>query len=309
MGHDHERGSLHLGDPAKQGEDTPRRAGIQTASWFVGEHQTRPQRQRPRNSNSLALPAAEFIGDVVSPRAQAHRFEGCFAALLAFAVTQMWQPQSQIDIFERAIGWQQRVALENEANLHAPQIGALALGHVDNILAKYLDRTSSGHIQRADEVEQGGLPATGRPARGDEVARFDRQIHTAQHPYLRFTAAEGSLYTLAIYSQFGHYDFCSSCVFFLPRRNNRKRECSGGKSCGNMSFIAAPASSMSSFSGRNSIPSGRISTAIRGALLNCARTASGNVIRPDVSNVGDSSLVWVRSCPSAPSRRVKTRSA
>jgi hypothetical protein len=64
------------------------------------------------------------------------------------------------------------VELEDEADNRCAVLGAVELGHA---LAGDLDLTGVGAVERADQVQQRALAATGRPGDRDKLARLDAE--------------------------------------------------------------------------------------------------------------------------------------
>ena len=52
-------------------------AGIQVAGWLVGQDDRGFVDQRPRDGDTLLLPAGKFTGQVIQTFAQTDRFQGC----------------------------------------------------------------------------------------------------------------------------------------------------------------------------------------------------------------------------------------
>ena len=89
----------------------------------------------------------------------------------------------------RRQGGQQIEALEDEADVVPPKARAVGVRHLAEIVAIHQHLAAGGAGQAAQDVQQGGLPASGRPHHGHELALLDNAIHAPQRFHLDFAEA------------------------------------------------------------------------------------------------------------------------
>jgi hypothetical protein len=90
------------------------------------------------------------------------------------------QGEHRLGVLERREHGHQVVGLEHEADTVAPQAAAALAAQGGQILAIDLHRARAGHIEGADEVEEGGLTGARGPTDGGELAGMDVEIDPTQ---------------------------------------------------------------------------------------------------------------------------------
>ena len=84
------------------------------------------------------------------------------------------------DVAESVESGQQVEALEDEAHLVTPQLGALGVGHRRQVVAVHQHAPAAGPGQTANHVEQRGFAAARRPHHGYKLAGQHLEVHPAQ---------------------------------------------------------------------------------------------------------------------------------
>ena len=74
-------------------------------------------------------------------------------------------------------------ALEYEADVLQSKPGELSIGEPLERRAKDFDRTVCGHIDTADQLQQSGLAATGRPRDGKIFSGLNSQRHLPERQH------------------------------------------------------------------------------------------------------------------------------
>ena len=96
-----------------------------------------------------------------------------------------------LDVVARRQRRQQIVLLENEPDGRLAQLGALGVGHAQQIAAGDVDAARGRRRQPAQDVKQRRLAGARRPDDRDELARLNVQIHAAQRMHIHFADTIG----------------------------------------------------------------------------------------------------------------------
>jgi hypothetical protein len=102
-------------------------------------------------------------------------------ALLRLAPGKPGDHLRQHDIFERRKFRQQMMELIDEADLAAPQRGALIVGHPDGGFAGDKHFPSVGRLEKARNMEERRFAGTGRGDQRDRLPRPEAKIGAAQN--------------------------------------------------------------------------------------------------------------------------------
>ena len=137
VGDHHDRLAELVDRAAQQVEHVAARLRVEVAGRLVGEHDRRARDQRARDRDPLSLAAGQLVRPVLAPVAEAdgldQRLEPGLVRLVAA------DPDRQQDVLLGVQDRQQVVALEDEADLLAPQQRELAVGELVEARAGDLD--------------------------------------------------------------------------------------------------------------------------------------------------------------------------
>src|ERR671910_821302 len=159
---------------------------VQVAGWLVSQQQGGAVDQRPGDSYPLHLSAGELGWAVVSPLGEPDRLQNPESPLASLLPAHACVDHRKLHVLECALSGQEVVALEDEPDeipAGARQLTVPQTRHVAPV-----ERVGAGRrpVQKADEVQQGALSASGRPHYGDPLTGLDIHVHPGQclHPIL-----------------------------------------------------------------------------------------------------------------------------
>ena len=177
--HEHDARSRFAVELLDQLDDATARAGVQIASGFVGEQDSRVVGEGSRDRHALLLTAGQLGREMVHAIPQSHAREQLDRARggAAFAAELEWH----LHVLQRRERWNELNALEDEPNFLATKASALILGQAPEIDTVEDHRAAGGGIESGQQSEQRGLAAPGRPDDRDEGALWYRERHIAEH--------------------------------------------------------------------------------------------------------------------------------
>ena len=156
--------------------DLLRRLGVESARGLVGEDDLGIVDDGAGDGDALHLSAGHLVGFLFELGAQPHALERVDGELPLFLVGDTGYGQREFDVLEHVQVGDKVVGLENEAYrtvaVGVPIAGTEFLGGLivdDEVAVGVL-------IQAADDVEQRGLAAAGRPQNGDEFALAEIEV-------------------------------------------------------------------------------------------------------------------------------------
>ena len=100
-----------------------------------------------------------------------------------------------LDVVARRQRRQKIVFLENEPDRGFAQLGALGVGHAEQVAPGDVNGPGGRRSQPADDVKQGRFAGSGRTHNRDEFARLHVQIHASQRMHVHFARMIGFLET------------------------------------------------------------------------------------------------------------------
>ena len=153
---------------------------IEIAGRLVGEQYCWAVGDCAGNRDPLLLAAGQFGRPVFSAPGWAEVMQQLRGALLRLAPGKPGDHLRQHDIFERRKFRQQMMELIDEADLAAPERGALIVGHPDGGFAgdKHFPRV--GRLKKARNVEERRFAGTGRSDQRDRLPGPQAKIGAAQ---------------------------------------------------------------------------------------------------------------------------------
>ena len=122
--------------------------------------------------------------------------------------------------------------LKDEANVEESQLRQSLFFHGRRVLVRHNDVATGGRIDAANEIEQSGLSAAGRPRDGGELAGPKRETHV---PY----GVNNGVAEVVVFADVGqlHNDTVGTSGRFDHRTHHRGfgRSCQPTKGCGRIS--------------------------------------------------------------------------
>src|SRR5215470_1443497 len=155
---DEERGNAQL---SQQGPDLAPQPGprlrVERAERFVDEQQVRLVSQRARDGHALLLAAGNLRRKFVALILKSNQTQQTFDDFITLLLPPFPDAQAEADVFGDCHSWEERVILENHADV------AFARAQMFNPLAskKYLARVR--RLQAGDQSQSGALAAARRP--------------------------------------------------------------------------------------------------------------------------------------------------
>ena len=140
---------------------------IDGAEGFVEQQHAGLGRQGTRDGHPLALAAGELVGKPPLQPAQIQQLEELRHTRRNVEPPPAFDAQSEGDVLEHVHGLEQRVALEDEANV------ALLHGHVVDALAADKDVALGRHLQAGDHAQDGRLAAPTGTQQRQQLAFLD----------------------------------------------------------------------------------------------------------------------------------------
>ena len=154
--------------------------GIEIAGRLVGKQDLRHIDEGAGNGHALLLTAGQFVGVMVGSISQAQQIEHGHGSLPAFPGAEAGIDQRQLDVLQGAVALQKVEALEDEAEPAIAELSEPFARQTGNILTVELVSAAGRMIETAENVHQGRLARSARPANGDEFSGQDPERYAAQ---------------------------------------------------------------------------------------------------------------------------------
>ena len=176
------QGGLPLGPKAlQQIHDLAAGMGVQISRRLVRQKHFRLIHQGAGDGHPLLFAAGKFRGLMLHPRSQPHAIQQVPRPYFRLIVRQARHAGRQADIFQSRQLGQKVVGLKDKADPAIAEMGEFVFAISGNILPAKNNLTGIGHVQAADQMQQGAFPGSGRTAQGHEIAAQNLQIHATQH--------------------------------------------------------------------------------------------------------------------------------
>src|SRR5262245_14374644 len=186
---DHQRGlSVIPHEAVEQIQDLIGALAVEVAGGLVAEQKGRIGDDRPRDPDPLLLPARELARIVTHAVAQADDLQSRLDVTPALRLRQAGKQERELHVLERGEHGNQVVHLEDEPDVARAPRGQLAGGHVRQLVTRDGDTAGRGHVEAAEQIEQGGLAGAARAHECHEVAGVDVEVQSLQHVDLLATA-------------------------------------------------------------------------------------------------------------------------
>ncbi len=241
----------------QQAEHVLGRLAIQIAGGLVADQQGGIGDDRAGDRHALLLTAGQLAGLVRGAVGQPHQLQRDGRVLLALRRRQLGQQQRQLDVALRREHRHQVVELKHETHVGCPPPRQRAAAELVDVLAAHADAAGAGHIQPADQVEQGGLAGAGRPHQRKEIAFGDIQVDVMQHLDLLLAALVG-LGQIADLDQRAHDGSPVECWLWLGQERTLCAYAVDGWVKERSRTGCVPAKCRYGFSGWTSAPSRRL---------------------------------------------------
>jgi len=102
------------------------------------------------------------------------------AALADVVLLLLRERRGDRDVAEHIEVIEQVERLEHEADVLVAQLRALRIACLQRVEAEHLDLARIGHVEAADDVEQGRLARPGLADQGHQLARHDIEVHSTE---------------------------------------------------------------------------------------------------------------------------------
>src|SRR5262245_2072937 len=142
----------------EQGQDLVTGVAVQSASWLVGQDESRIVHHCAGNDDPLLLSPGELIWPVMSAVGQSDPVERFLSSAASFRTTNARVNERQLDIFQRGCPRQKGRQLEYEANVLVPDGGALVLTQFRDCPPIQCILAAIRPLQKTQKSEQGRLP-------------------------------------------------------------------------------------------------------------------------------------------------------
>src|SRR5215203_3172871 len=156
---------------------------VEGAGRFVGPDYGRVVHERAGDGNALLLAAAHlgrtFLGLVRKP----HHLQGVLRPLAGLRRLAAGDQERKLDVLDRGEDRDQVVGLEDEAHLLGPKARPPPVGHALYGLAVHVDLAVGEVVEPGEDVQQRGLPRSGRPHDGDHLPAPDPEVHPPERPH------------------------------------------------------------------------------------------------------------------------------
>src|SRR5689334_10088028 len=153
---------------------------VEIAGRLIGQHKARRMHQSARDGDTLLLAAGKLWRAMLFALGKSHKGQRFMRAPLALSTRCARQAQRHLDVLARGEGGDEVRRLEDEAELTAAELRALALTQLAKIAPKEHHAPAAGVIQSSDDVEQRRLASAGTSAYGDKLTIADGEIDMAQ---------------------------------------------------------------------------------------------------------------------------------
>ncbi len=154
-------------------------SGVEITGRLVGQQQRRAGDDGAGDCHSLLLAAGELPGSVVFPALKAHLAQGFTPQVVTFLGRKSSIDKWQFHIFQRRGAVEQVEALEDKAQVVAPQQGALVACQLAHIHTPEQVLAAGRGVETADDVHAGGFTGTARPHGGDKITWGNGKIDAA----------------------------------------------------------------------------------------------------------------------------------
>src|SRR5262245_48836662 len=179
---DHQCGlSVIPHEAVEQIQDLVGTLAVEVAGGLVAEKKGRIGHDRARDPDALLLPARELARIVTHAVAQGDDLQSRLDVAPALRLRQVGEQERELHVLERGEHRNQVVHLEDEADVARAPRGQLAGRHVRQLVASDGDTAGRGHVEPAEQIQQGGLAGAARAHERHEVARVDVEVQSLQH--------------------------------------------------------------------------------------------------------------------------------
>ena len=154
---------------------------VQRAGRLVGQDHRAAIHQGPRDRYALLLPAGELARPVVRARAQPQALQQQSRAGLALLRTAARVDGRKRHVVLRCQLSEKLVALEDKAEMLAPQPRQSVRVQVRHFLPGHPVAARGRAVQRAEDVHEGGFARTRGAHDGHHLSRLDAQVDAVEH--------------------------------------------------------------------------------------------------------------------------------
>ncbi len=174
----HDDGGASGVEVAEQVHDVETVVAVEVAGGLVAEDELRVGDDRAGHGDTLLLPAGELLRIVARPVDDAHALQHLVDLRPPLRLAEPEVAQRQLHVLEDVHVVDEVETLEHEADDAAPQLQPVFLAQGGDIPAVEPVAARVRGVEESEDVEQGGLAATGRAHHGYELALPDLQVYS-----------------------------------------------------------------------------------------------------------------------------------
>ena len=172
VGNNHQRGHLTHMKVFEKLQDILGISPIQVPCWFVGEQECRGVHECSGDRGALHLAPTQLVRKVRGAVGNASEFHGSLGGSSGFGQGLALELQRQRDVFENGQRREKIEKLEYNADILTPVACPIGLIHGMQRLVAYMDFAAGGHVQSAQQMQQGALAAPAFSCDCDKCALF-----------------------------------------------------------------------------------------------------------------------------------------
>ena len=167
---------------------------VEASCWFICKHDGRSCHQRPCDGGALLSAAGEHVWKGVQVSLQTQEF--CEPPEKRHVCPGIIQCQGKEDILPDGQIRDQVVLLEDKTHFPASEDGEMIFIQRREVDPIYDNGPFRGAVEPADQIQERGLPGTGRADNCGEPSFFDREVHAVHSTYHAGVCTEIFLYIL-----------------------------------------------------------------------------------------------------------------
>ncbi len=155
--------------------------GIQRARGLVGQDDLRARDKGAGDGDTLLLAAGHLVGKVRSPGREPQLVQVLHGQLVALLPRNSLIIKGKLHVLHGCLEVDQVKALEHEADHPVAVVRRRLFAQVPDEFPVQPVFAGIVTVQDAQDVEEGGLPGTGRAHDGDELTPFDGEVDALEH--------------------------------------------------------------------------------------------------------------------------------
>ena len=173
----------------QQAKDLFAGTGVEVARRLIGKEDGRVPGEGSGQGDALHLAAGEFACAVMGTVLEAdlsQQFEGTGAR---FGLGDAADEEGHGGVLDRGELWQEVMTLPNEPNRLIAENGQFGVRQVGDVGGTVIDCAVARGVERAEEVQQGGLASAGFTGKCQALTLLDGKLKAAKNSQLGFSRA------------------------------------------------------------------------------------------------------------------------